>query len=145
MKKTFRKKLATIIASVALAIVPLSVSVVAHASPQSTLQNGVSCGTQFEFNPSTTTSCGATSDTSNNIQNLLTDAINIFSVVVGLVAVVMIIVGGLKYITSGGESSKVSGAQSTILYAIVGLVIVVLAQVIVHFVLNRATTASSGV
>ena len=62
---------------------------------------------------------------------------------VGIVAVIMIIVGGFKYITSGGESSKVSGAQSTILYAVVGLVVVVLAQIIVHFVLNKTSGVSS--
>ena len=50
----------------------------------------------------------------------------------------MIIVGGLRYITSGGESSNISGAKTTIIYALVGLVIVALAQFIVHFVLNKA-------
>jgi hypothetical protein len=52
----------------------------------------------------------------------------------------MIIIGGLKYITSGGESSNVSGAKNTIIYAIVGLIVVALAQFIVHFVL--ANTAN---
>jgi TRAP-type C4-dicarboxylate transport system permease small subunit len=65
--------------------------------------------------------------------------INIFSVIVGVIAVIMIIIGGLKYITSGGESSNVSGAKNTIIYAIVGLVIVALAQFIVRFVLSNAT------
>jgi hypothetical protein len=55
----------------------------------------------------------------------------------------MIIVGGLKYITSGGDSGNVSGAKNTILYAIVGLVVVALAQIIVRFVLTRVTTATS--
>lgn len=64
-------------------------------------------------------------------------AINIFSIVVGVIAVIMIIVGGLKYITSSGDSGNVTSAKNTILYAVIGLVIVALAQVIVRFVLGE--------
>jgi hypothetical protein len=56
-----------------------------------------------------------------------------------VVAVIMIIVGGLKYITSGGDSGNITSAKNTILYAIVGLIVVALAQIIVRFVLERAT------
>jgi hypothetical protein len=65
--------------------------------------------------------------------------INIFSIVVGAVSVVMIIIGGFRYIISGGDSSGVSSAKNTILYAIVGLVIVLFAQVIIRFVLTNAS------
>jgi hypothetical protein len=51
----------------------------------------------------------------------------------------MIIWGGFKYITSGGDSNNVSGAKNTIIYAIIGLVIVALAQLIVHFVISQST------
>jgi hypothetical protein len=49
----------------------------------------------------------------------------------------MIIVGGVKYITSQGESSNITAAKNTILYAVIGLVVVALAQIIVRFVLER--------
>ena len=56
--------------------------------------------------------------------------------------IIMIIIGGFRYIISGGDSSSVQGAKNTILYAIVGLLIVVFAQVIIRFVLtNVAATA----
>jgi uncharacterized membrane protein len=74
------------------------------------------------------------------VSTLLRRIINIFSWIVGVIAVIMIIVGGLKYITSGGDSSNVSSAKNTILYALVGLVIVALAQFIVRFVLGQANT-----
>lgn len=64
--------------------------------------------------------------------------INLFSVVVGVISVIMIIIGGLKYITSGGDSGNITGAKNTILYAIIGLVVVALAQVVVKFVLQKA-------
>ncbi|MFO0971743.1 MAG: hypothetical protein U0520_05365 [Candidatus Saccharimonadales bacterium] len=68
--------------------------------------------------------------------------INIFSMVVGAVSVIMIIIGGFRYIISGGDSSGVSGAKNTILYAIVGLVIVLFAQVIIRFILTNAASVT---
>jgi uncharacterized membrane protein len=78
------------------------------------------------------------------ITNIITTVINLFSLVVGVVAVIMIIIGGLKYITSGGDSGNITGAKNTILYAVIGLVVVALAQFIVKFVLGRATKDTSG-
>lgn len=65
--------------------------------------------------------------------------INVLSFIVGIAAVIMIIIGGLKYVTSQGESNSTASAKNTILYAIIGLVVVALAQIIVRFVLSRAT------
>lgn len=72
-----------------------------------------------------------------SVDDVIANVINIFSVVVGVVSVIMIIVGGFQYITSGGDSSKVGNAKNTILYAIIGLVIVAFAQIIVNFVLTQ--------
>lgn len=80
----------------------------------------------------------------DRVSDLLKRVINIFSWIVGVIAVIMIIVGGLKYITSGGDSSNVSSAKNTILYALVGLVIVALAQFIVRFVLGEASGVATG-
>jgi hypothetical protein len=57
----------------------------------------------------------------------------------------MLIFGGLKYITSGGESSNISAAKNTILFAIIGLIVVALAQVIVQFALNRASAPAGQI
>lgn len=70
-------------------------------------------------------------------------ALNMLSIIVGIAAVIMIIVAGLRYVTSGGKEEGVKNAKNTILYAIIGLVVVALAQIIVHFVLTEATTAST--
>lgn len=82
--------------------------------------------------------CG-TESPDEAVDNIISTVINVFSLVVGVISVVMIIVGGLKYITSGGDSGNVSGAKNTILYAIIGLVVVALAQVIVRFVLGQVS------
>lgn len=97
------------------------------------IQNQVSKGTCLS---ATNANC---TDGTSEISSLIASIINIFSLVVGVVAVVMIIIGGFRYITSGGDSGNVSGAKNTILYALIGLVIVALSQIIVRFVLTSAT------
>lgn len=84
-------------------------------------------------------SSDCSTSTGPDISSTLKLGINAFSLLVGFAAIVMIIVGGFKYITSQGESANTAGAKNTILYAIVGLVVVALAQVIVVFVLKKAT------
>ncbi|MGH7234615.1 MAG: hypothetical protein ACREF7_04195 [Candidatus Saccharimonadales bacterium] len=90
-----------------------------------------------------TQSCGAT-DISTGVKNIAVTVVNILSIVVGIVAVIMIIYGGFRYITSGGESGNVSGAKNTLLFAIVGLVIVALAQVIVRWVIGTSSNIGTG-
>lgn len=79
--------------------------------------------------------CGSTSTTSLN--GLIAFIIDLLSVIVGVVAVIMIVVAGFRFVVSGGESQNVAGARNTIIYVIVGLVVVALAQIIVHFVLHN--------
>lgn len=76
-------------------------------------------------------------ETKTKADNTIKRIINIISTLIGIIAVVMIIFGGFKYITSGGDSAKLTSAKDTILYAIIGLIIVALAQVIVRFVLSK--------
>lgn len=81
----------------------------------------------------------ADGDAEEQVNNIISTVINIFSLVVGVISVIMIIIGGFKYITSGGDSGNVTSAKNTILYAVIGLVVVALAQIIVRFVVGRLT------
>ena len=56
--------------------------------------------------------------------------------IVGAVAVIMLIIGGLKYVVSGGDASKVQSAKNTILYALVGIIVAILAYAAVNFVIG---------
>lgn len=67
---------------------------------------------------------------------VITRATNIVLYVVGAVSVIMLVWGGFRYIISGGDSKKVTDAKNTILYAIIGLIIAIMAYAIVNFVLN---------
>lgn len=71
------------------------------------------------------------------INTTVQNVINILLYVLGIICVIMIIIGGIKYTTSNGDSSAINGAKNTILYAIVGLVVAMMAYAIVNFVLNR--------
>jgi len=74
----------------------------------------------------------------------ITTATNILLFIVGVLSVIMLIVGGLRYVISGGNASAVTAAKNTILYAIVGLVIAFLAFAAVNFVLGALTPGSAG-
>ena len=63
--------------------------------------------------------------------------INIISFIVGIASVVVLIIAGLKFAINGGDAQQVASARNTLIYALVGIVVTVLAQVIVVFVLNR--------
>ncbi len=63
-------------------------------------------------------------------------ALNVVFGIIGIIAVVMIVVGGVSYTTSQGDPGKIQKAKNTILYGIIGLVIALLAFAIVNFVLK---------
>lgn len=69
-------------------------------------------------------------------EGVFTKFSNLALYIVGAVAVIMLIWGGLRYITSGGDSKKITDAKNTVLYAIIGLVIAFLSFAIINFVLN---------
>jgi cytochrome bd-type quinol oxidase subunit 2 len=126
---------------ITLAALALLTPVIATATADAQIQSGLCAGT----NLTTDSPGGCENDgrAESKVQGLIKLVINIFSIVVGVVAVVMIIIGGLKYITSSGDSNNVTSAKNTILYAIIGLVIVALAQFLVQFVLAKALTAET--
>ena len=72
-----------------------------------------------------------------SLNSIITNVVNIMSMIVGILAVIMIIYAGFRYVSSGGDSSGISGAKNTLIYAIVGLIVVAMAQFIVQFVLKK--------
>ena len=131
MIKKIKTTLISLMAAAAL-IVPLAVPASVYAA---TLTESLCGGTGLTLSEDGGDCVNADAETTVN--DTISLALNIFSAIVGIIAVVMIIVGGVKYITSQGESANITSAKNTILYALVGLVVVALAQVIVRFVLNR--------
>jgi ABC-type sugar transport system permease subunit len=124
------KNIAVALSMLCLSAAPI-LALPAVATAAVNITSGVCSGTNFDISGNGT-GCPSTSATS--FQGLLDNVVNIFSA----------IVGGLRYITSGGDSSRVGAAKTTIIYALVGLVVVVLAQLIVHFVINQATSVTGS-
>ena len=60
--------------------------------------------------------------------------------IIGAIAVIMLIVGGIRYTVSGGDSNSITAAKNTIRYAIVGIIVAILAYAVVHWVISSFTT-----
>ena len=106
---------------VAPAILPNN-SQVAYADAKTQIQSGLKAAG------------GDTKDTSGT---LITKLINVMLFIIGVLSVIMIIYGGIIYVISAGDSGRVSKAKNTIMYAIVGLIVALLAYAIVNFVITR--------
>lgn len=86
---------------------------------------------------------GASCDkTASGVTTAISLAVQILSLVVGAAAIIVIIISGFKYITSGGDSGKVGNAKNTLVYAMIGLAIAALAQLLVHFVLFQSNNVT---
>lgn len=75
-------------------------------------------------------------NTAPNIENVIQNIINVVLGILGVVCFVIIVIGGVQYMTSTGEAAKTQRAKNTILYAVIGLIICALAGVITNFTIN---------
>ena len=101
-----------------------------------TMAGGMGCSDTGNVKCLFGTYVNADGDTKNCIFTTIIDTVLFL---IGAICVVMIIYGGVRYTISGGESGAVTNAKNTILYAVVGLIIAVLAYAIVNFVIGRLT------
>ena len=118
------KKLSTIIISLAV-LVGVAVLVPHYdvlASSADTIQSGANT---------------VSSGDSTTLQAQFKNVANILLYLLGAIAVIMIIYGGIRYVTSGGDSSSIKAAKDTILYSVIGLVVAILAYAIVNFVVTK--------
>ena len=113
----------------ALVLVLIPATALAATATQNQINQGINdaAGSNQTASPETT------------LNSTVTHVVSVLTVVVGVIAVIMIIIAGLRYTDSAGNPEAAKEAKNTILYAVIGLVIVAMAQIIVHFVLNRTT------
>ena len=79
-----------------------------------------------------------------NIGTAITNIVNIMLYALGAIAVIMIVIGGIRYTTSNGDSNGIQSAKNTILYAVAGLVMAILAYAIVNFVVSNLISGSQS-
>ena len=119
-----------------LFLAPLAIGGVAFAyNPfDGACQSGVGSGTSSS---SAVCSNKTTTDPVTGSDGIILKAANIIALVTGIAAVFIIIVSGLQFILSSGDPSKVTKAKDSILFAVIGLVVIVVARSIVVLVINR--------
>ena len=116
----------------AVALVALVLGALALGSGAVSAGKLTCVGANCAINSANQVSNGQVSDLTGTIQTI----INVVIFVIGFVAVAMVILGGVQYSTSSGDSAKVKKAKDTIMYGIIGLVVSILAFAIVNFVLQ---------
>lgn len=72
-----------------------------------------------------------------SVSDVVKLVVNILSTIVAVAAVLVIVFAGFRYVIAMGDSSKIASAKDTIVFALVGLIVAAMAQVIVRFVLNK--------
>lgn len=124
MKKIITALL-SLVAVVGLVAAPQVVLAQDGTSPADQIQGGVD-----DISPE---------DDGGSLEDNISTIVNILLFLLGAIAVVMIVIGGIRFATSNGDQSAVTSAKNTILYAVVGLIVAILAYAIVNFVLTQFT------
>lgn len=75
-----------------------------------------------------------------SLSKVLKGVVSIISYIAGIIAVIMVIISGIRFVTSGGDSNAVSSAKTALVYALIGIAVAILAQVLVHFVIGAAVS-----
>ena len=103
--------------------------------------NTPACAAQRGANATGTqnNSCGTDGKSACGIGDVIKTVINVLLFIIGSLSVIMIIFGGIKYVISNGDSSQITSAKNTIMYAVIGLIVALLAYAIVNFVVTQFT------
>ena len=146
MKLTIKKTLQAILIVPVLALGVAGAAGVI-ASPVSAVDVPADCTTDISGGAANGLSCakGAGQQTSLfGTGGIFTTVTNVLLFIIGAISVIMLIIGGIRYTVSGGDSSAVTGAKNTIMYAIVGIIIALLAYALVNFVLTSLGAPKSA-
>lgn len=139
MNVTLKKTLTGVFAAFVFALV-------AVFTPVTPSVNAAECGEATE-GIQAGIGCARGDDTPANLftgeDSIFKTIVNVLLFLIGAISVIMLIYGGIRYTTSGGNSANVTAAKNTILYAIIGLIIAFLAFAIVNFVLDGVLSQAS--
>lgn len=134
-----KRHLMTIITVLVLALVPAFFSY-----GMATAASG--CGTSTDAQGQVLEGIGQTGSNcdESGVRNAIKTIVEIISIIAGSVAIIMVIYSGFKYITSAGDATKVGAAKNSLIYALIGVVIVVLAQFMVRFVITQSNAVANN-
>jgi hypothetical protein len=133
-----KKTLTGVFAAFVFAFVALLAPIAPTASAQGTCNDGAAGGAQAGID------CARGEGTPGQLfdgpDSIFTTIVNVLLFLIGAISVIMLIYGGIRYTTSGGNSASVTAAKNTIMYAIIGLIIAFLAFAVVNWVLGAVNT-----
>jgi Type IV secretion system pilin len=142
--KSFMKKLAgsmLVVPALVLGFAVVTPNVVHAQNCQDVTSGGIGAGA----------TCAKPTNAATNLfgdGSIFNTVTNILLFLIGAISVVMLIIGGIRYVVSGGDQGAVTSAKNTILYAIIGIVVAFLAFAAVRFVtdqLQKSTYTGSRV
>lgn len=131
MKSSLKQRLLTLMAVPVFALSVASIAAPAYAQDLS-LSGGASSAKGTDQSPclfGTEANC-------QGQQPIFKTITNVLLFIIGAISVIMLVIGGIRYTTSGGDSSAVTAAKNTIMYAIIGIVVALLAFAVVNFVIG---------
>ena len=107
--------------------------------PATTLADGLFSHACTDTGTSESAVCNSQSSTNpiSGPHGAILRVVRFIALIAGIAAVIVIIIGSIRFITSSGDSNSVSSAKQTILYALIGLVIIVIGQSIIAFVIKK--------
>jgi heme/copper-type cytochrome/quinol oxidase subunit 2 len=121
----------------ALLTLSLLIAVVVPAAPAFAATNpfGDTCAIGAGRNSAVCQRSGGDPVTTND--GVIHRVTQLLAIIAGVIAVIVIVVGGIRYIASGGDAEQVSRAKRTIIWAVVGLAVIVSGQTIINFIISR--------
>lgn len=140
MKNILKKVARSLALAPAMALV-LSFAAVPFSGP--TQAAAPTCGDSSKLDATTGANCAQGNGQQGDLfgsSGIFRTVTNVLLFLIGAVAVIMLIIGGIRYTVSGGDSSAVTAAKNTILYSIVGIIVALLAYAVVNFVLDSFTS-----
>jgi len=142
MKKLTKSIFGGVLLASALAFVALVSPLTPTASAQAV--DGCTSGTSYAQTGINCAQGQGTPTTLFGTGSIFTTIVNVLLFIIGAISVIMLIIGGIRYTISNGDSGAVTSAKNTILYAIVGLIIAFLAFAIVNWVLGAVNPATAA-
>jgi hypothetical protein len=135
MKNIIKKSLQSLL------VVPILALGVSFALPalQPTVANAQTCTTDGSGGVASGADCARGAGQDDNLfgpDGIFRKITNVLLFIIGAISVIMLIIGGIRYVVSGGDSGAVTGAKNTILYAVIGIVVALLAYALVNFVIG---------
>lgn len=131
-QKTSKTIIASLLVMFGLALAPLAVNV---SAADQKLNCGVDIGSCTDDGADTSQGEGQADNLAGS-GGIFETVTNILLFLIGAIAVIMLVVGGIRYVISGGDQNQVTAAKNTIMYAIIGIVVAIIAYAVVQFVIT---------